>query len=211
MFDRLRLNRHVSEADLTSVWADARLGAPAQGPAALHVRDCSACRARLTALSTWLEGLRADARQEAEEAFPRERLATQQAHILRRLEALERPAKVLAFPRFTRAISVPHSGGQRWIAAAAVAGVVVGIALGQVFDIRRITLDRAARPTEIARTSTPPERMGIQRISASSDEDFLYSQEPGAGLIPESLRSLHEITPSAREYDPASGREYGPR
>ena len=63
MFDRLRHNRHVSDADLTSVWADARLGAPAQGPAAVHVRDCSTCRARLTALSTWLEALRADARQ----------------------------------------------------------------------------------------------------------------------------------------------------
>lgn len=206
MFDRLRLNRHVSDADLTSVWADARLGAPVQGPAAVHVRDCSACRARLTALSAWLEGLRADARQEAEEAFPRERLAAQQAQIMRRLEALERPAKVLAFPRFTRAISVPHAGGQRWIAAAAVAGVVVGIALGQVFDIRRITLDRAAaRPTEIARTAAPSERLGIQRISAVSDEDFLYSAEPAAGLVPESLRSLHEITPSAREYDPLTG------
>ena len=205
MFDRLRLNRHVSDADLTSVWADARLGAPAQGPAAVHVRDCSTCRARLTALSTWLEALRADARQEAEEAFPRERLAAQQAQIMRRLEALERPAKVLAFPRFTRAISVPHAGGQRWIAAAAVAGVVVGIALGQVFDIRRITLDRAAaRPTEIARTAAPADRLGIQRISAASDEDFLYSAEP-AGPIPESLRSLHEITPSAREYDALTG------
>ena len=202
MFDRLRLNRHVSDADLTSVWADARLGAAAHGPAALHVRDCSACRARLSALSTWLEGLRADARQEADDAFPRERLVAQQAQIMRRLEALERPAKVLAFPRFTRAISVPHAGGQRWIAAAAVAGVVVGIALGQVFDIRRITLDRAAaRPTEIARTTTGLDRIGIQRISADSDEDFLYSAEPATGLIPESLRSLHEITPSAREFD----------
>src|SRR5687767_10219361 len=139
MLNRLRLNRHVSDADLTSVWTDARLGLPGQTAAAGHVRDCPACRARLTALSAWLEALRADSRQAAEETFPRERLVAQQGQILRRLEAMERPAKVLAFPRFTRAISAPNVGRQRWIAAAAAAGLLVGVGLGQTFDFRRIT------------------------------------------------------------------------
>src|SRR5688572_26099268 len=124
MLDRLGLKRHVTDADLTTVWADARLGESTTA-AGTHVRECAACRARLASLSTWLDGLRADARQQADEAFPRERLAAQQAQILRRLEAMERPARVLAFPRFTQAISVRRVGGQRWIAAAAVAGVIV--------------------------------------------------------------------------------------
>jgi hypothetical protein len=204
MLNRLGLNRHVTDADLTAVWADARLGEPTSA-AGGHVRECPACRARLTQLSTWLDGLRTDARHEADEAFPRERLVTQQAQIVRRLEAMERPARVLAFPRFTRAISVPHMGRQRWIAAAAVAGLIVGVGLGQTFDLRRTKPDGLAGPaSQIARTSTYGDRNGIQPISATpSDEAFLY-QEPSlsAERVPESLRSLHEITPSARDYDP---------
>jgi hypothetical protein len=205
MFSRLGLKRHVSDADLAAVWTDARLGAPAQTAAAAHVRECAGCRARLSSLSAWLDGLRTDARREAEEVFTREHLAAQQAQIFRRLEAMERPAKVLAFPRFTTAMSVRNAGRQRWIAAAAVAGLVVGIGLGQVVDFRRVINRKdgfAGSGTQIARTV--PDRMGVQPVSAAGDESFLYDQEPSlsTAAIPESLRSLHEITPSARDYDP---------
>lgn len=204
MLNRLGLNRHVTDADLTAVWTDTRLGEATQTAACAHVRECAACRARLVSLSTWLDGLRVDARQEADEAFPRERLAAQQTQILRRLEAMERPARVLRFPRFTKAISAPHAGRQRWIAAAAAAGLLVGIGLGQVFDIGGIRTPDGltSRPREISRTANTPDRMDVQPISATSDEDFLYDREPATARVPESLRSLHEITPSAREYDP---------
>jgi hypothetical protein len=204
MLSRLGLNRHVTDDDLTAVWADARLGESSQTAAGTHVRECPACRARFGSLSTWLDGLRSDARQEADDAFPRERLAAQQAQILRRLEAMERPAKVLAFPRFARAISAHHGGRQRWIAAAAAAGLIVGVGLGQVFDIPRITMtDRfSSQPDEITRTANAPDRGGIRTVSrVTSDEDFLYDDGPATARVPESLRSLHEITPSAREYD----------
>ena len=133
LLNRLGMNRHVTDADLMAVWADGRVGESLQTAAGSHVRECSACRARLTSLSSWLDGLRTDARQEADEAFPRERLIAQHGQILRRLEAMERPARVLAFPRFANAISARDVGRQRWIAAAAVAGLVVGIGLGQTF------------------------------------------------------------------------------
>lgn len=208
LLSRLGLNRHVTDADLVTVWTDAASGGSAPTAAGTHVRECATCRARLTSLSTWLESVRADARREADEAFPRERLAAQQAQILRRLEAMGRPAKVLAFPRFTRAISVRHVGRQRWIAAAAVAGLVVGIGLGQVVDFRRV-INRpdgfADLRAQIARTA-PAGRLGVQPVNASSSEDevFLYDREPSLSTarFPESLRSLHEITPSARDYDP---------
>ena len=204
MLSRLGLNRHVSDSDLTAVWADVRLGEPVRTAAGAHVRDCAACRARLATLSTWLDNLRLDARQEADEAFPRERLVAQQAQILRRLEAMERPARVLTFPRFARPISVPHVARQRWIAAAAVAGLVVGVGLGQVVDFRRAPDQEVfvATRTPVAQ-STTSRGMTVQPIGAS-DEDFLYAQEPSQATerIPESLRSLHEITPSARDYEP---------
>ena len=206
MLKRLGLNRHVTDTDLVAVWTDNRLGESTQGAAGTHVRECAACRGRLASLTTWLDGQRIDARQEADEAFSPERLAAQKAQILRRLETAGRPARVLAFPRFTKAISSAHAGRHRWIGAAAVAGLLVGIGLGQAFRFGRLATESgfgSRPPTEISRTATTPERMGIQPASLTSDEDFLYDREPASVRVPESLRSLHEITPSAREYDPA--------
>ncbi len=198
LLNRLGLNRHVTDADLVAVWTDNRIGQLPRTAAGTHVLECAACRTRLASLSSWLDGVRNDARQQADDAFPRERLAAQQAQILRRLEAMERPARVLVFPRFARAIGAHHVGRQRWIAAAAAAGLFVGIGLGQTFDFRPRSNIRSSPPQEISRVSP----MGVQRISLTTDEDFLYDSLPAATEVPESLRSLHEITPSAREYDP---------
>jgi hypothetical protein len=205
MLKRLGLNRHVSEADLTALWADVRLGVTTQTAAAAHVRDCSTCRSRLNSLSTWLDGLRHDARQEADETFTRDRLMAQQAQILRRLEAMERPARVLAFPRFADAISVRHVGRLRWIASAAAAGLIVGIGLGQTLDFRRTSVpDRFVAAPQIVRSVGGQDGVVMQPIGAVSDETFLYDEEPAITTehIPESLRSLDEITPSARDYSP---------
>jgi hypothetical protein len=205
MLERLGLTRHVSDADLTAVWTDTRLGESTQTAAGSHVRECAACRARLAALAGWLDGMRIDARQEADEAFSPERLAAQQTQILRRLEATGRPARVLAFPRFTKVISSANTGRHRWIGAAAVAGLLVGIGLGQTLHFERQATQSAKGsqpPAEISRAATTPERMTIQPISLTSDEDFLYDREPASVRVPEPLRSLNEITPSAREYDP---------
>jgi len=206
MLDWLGLNRHVSDADLAAVWADTRLGETAPSAAAAHVRDCAACRARLASLSSWLESVRTEARQEADEAFPRERLVAQQAQILRRLEGMERPARVLAFPRFPKGISVRQVGRQRWITAAAAAGLVVGIGLGQTLDFRRV-LQRSGNPSSVGQlASGTPGSQPVNRPGTltANDEALLYDRDPSllAERIPESLRSLHEITPSARDYDP---------
>jgi hypothetical protein len=209
MLERLGLNRHVSDADLIAVWTDTRLGESTEVAAGAHVRECTACRARLASLAGWLDGVRIDARQEADEVFSPERLAAQQAQILRRLEATGRPARVLAFPRFTKAISSAHAGRHRWIGAAAVAGLLVGIGLGQTVHFGRTANETAYNsepPAQISRTVPTPERMAIQPVNLTSDEDFLYDREPATVRVPESLRSLHEITPSAREYDPGNPR-----
>ncbi len=199
LLNRIGLNRHVTDADLVTVWTDNRVGHLTRGAAGTHVLQCPACRSRLAALSTWLDGLRHDARQEADAAFPRERLAAQQIQIMRRLEAMERPARVLTFPRFARAIGAHRVGRQRWIAAAAAAGLLVGIGLGQTFDFSRRPSGLTSRAPELSRNGT---QMGVQRVNLTSDEGFLYDDEPATARVPESLRSLHAITPSAREDDP---------
>ncbi len=68
----------------------------------------------------------------ADAVFPPEQLAAQQAQILRRLEQLDEPARVISFPRFGRRVHDSGAGGRRvavsWVAVAAAAGLVVGVA-----------------------------------------------------------------------------------
>jgi hypothetical protein len=197
--------RHLGEADLAAVWADEQAEGLPAGPRQAHLRACAECRARYAAFTGWLDGVRADGLAEADEAFPAERLAAQQSHILRRLDVLGRPAKVLAFPRFARPVSVQRSGRQRWIASAAAAGLLVGVGLGQFVNFHRPVSQPAAvgAPSQIvART---PDRAGIQPASFTiSDETLLYGTElsSSSARVPETLRPIHDITPGGRDYDP---------
>src|SRR5213075_3472379 len=99
-------------------------------------------------LSSWLDTLQSDATTEADEAFPPERLAAQHAQIFRRLEAAERPARVIAFPKFAQPLTSRTSHASRWIAAAAAAGLIVGVGVGQLMDLRH---SLTVQPTTQAR------------------------------------------------------------
>ena len=81
------------------------MAARALQPSHPHLQACAACRSRFAAFATWLDGCAHDAAAEADEPFPPERLAAQQAQIFRRLEAAERPARVIAFPKFAQPLA----------------------------------------------------------------------------------------------------------
>lgn len=207
------LSRHLDDAAFADVWAE-RLttGEDRSGDKAeSHLRTCAECRARYAAFGEWLETMRADAFAEADQAFNTERLATQQAQIARRLEGLDNPAKVLTFPRFARPIAVQPGGRQRWVAAAAAAGLIVGVGVGQLFEFGATGPIRQAEslnPTQQLARGTMPvgERAGLAVVPAvaQSDEIFLYETEgvPSQVRVPESLQYLNAITPGARDYDP---------
>jgi hypothetical protein len=201
----LKLGRHLDESALAELWCAEVAGEPLDDS---HLNACAACRARYTALVAWAESIREDAVAEADEAFPPERLTAQQAHILRRLEAMGRPARVIAFPSLARPISTHHSGARRWIAAAAVAGLVIGLAGGQIFDLRHrvartpSSFNAAARLTQSGTAAGP----SYQRVSLTSDEAVLMEigvdqESANATHMPEPLRALDELTPHARDYD----------
>jgi hypothetical protein len=199
------LKPHLDDAAFAEVWSERKTGDA--GPpthAETHLRDCADCRARYSTFCGWLDAVRIDAVAEADEALGAERLAAQQAQILRRLEALEHPARVIAFPRFTRPISTQPHGRQRWIAGAAAAGLVVGVGLGQLFELgggvgRQPEL--VGTTQQIARGSLP---VGDRPGSQANDEAFFDSSEliPAQVRVPDSLQYLNEITPGARDYDP---------
>lgn len=202
------LNPHLDDDDCADVWsARVTLGtAESDRPAESHLRSCGECRDRYSAFASWLDSTREDAHAEADEAFTRDRLATQQAQIFRRLESLEHPARIIAFPRFARPVSVQPVGRRSWIAAAATVGLITGVGLGQMLDFS----GQSARREQFAesRPMAPPAeaapRPTLQPISSVSDENYLYEPEvtSSQARVPDSLQYLNAITPGARDYDP---------
>ena len=189
VLNRLRLSAHLDDAALVTIWTDGRPSHP-------HLERCVACRARFADFSTWLENIRVDAITEADENFSAERLAIQQAQIFRRLEAAERPARVIAFPRFTQPLTSRTSNVSRWIAAAAAAGLIVGVGVGQMMDLRHSLT--GPNPSAVQARVTEAPAAGIQTISSIRDEAFLSELDASLSraAVPE-LRALDALTPRA--------------
>jgi hypothetical protein len=194
LLDRLRLSAHLDDAALAAIWTDGRLSHP-------HLDDCVACRARFADFSAWLESIRVDAITQADESFSAERLAAQQAQIFRRLEAAGRPARVIAFPRFAQPLTSRTSHVSRWIAAAAAAGLIVGVGVGQMMDLRH-SLTAPNVSAARARVANAPASAGrdprVQTVSAIRDEAFLSELDASLSrtAVPE-LRALDGLTPRA--------------
>jgi len=194
LLDRLRLSAHLDDAALAAIWTDGRLSHP-------HLDDCVPCRARFADFSAWLENMRVDAITQADENFSAERLAAQQAQIFRRLEAAGRPARVIAFPRFAQPLTSRTSHVSRWIAAAAAAGLIVGVGVGQMMDLRHSLMAPNASAVR-ARVANAPASAGrdprVQTVGAIRDEAFLSELDASLSrtAVPE-LRALDGLTPRA--------------
>ena len=199
ILNKLRLNRHLDDAALAEVWTAASLaGAHASHP---HLEACGSCRARFESFSNWLEDLRLDATAEAATMFPRERLAMQHAQIFRRLEAAERPARVIAFPKFSQPLTARSSHASRWVAAAAAAGLIVGVGVGQMMDLRHSLRVPSAPVAQVRRADAPgssgPES-AVRTVSATGEEKFLSDLDASlAHSSSPELRALDDLTPHA--------------
>ena len=199
ILDRLRLSGHLDDDALAAIWTDAAVeGAHPSHP---HLQACAGCRSRFGALASWLTDARADAAAEVDELFPPERLAAQHAQIFRRLEAAERPARVIAFPTFSQPLRSAASNGSRWIAGAAAAGLIVGVGVGQMMDIRHSFGGRPA-PVAQARAAdvSRPDGFEIRTVSSNTGREEAFLSEVDLTLsrpgVPE-LRALDEFTPRA--------------
>jgi hypothetical protein len=201
ILNRLRLTRHLDDTALAAIWTDAVLaGGHISHP---HLDVCGECRTRFDGFAGWLGELRHEAAAEAAEYFPLERLANQRAQILRRIEAAERPARVIAFPKFTQPLTSRSSGASRWIAAAAAAGLIVGVGVGQMMELRHwlkpaaaTTVARYAGPPPVDRADSAP-----RTVSATGSEEAFLSDVDDSlarASVPE-LRALDDLTPRAGE------------
>jgi hypothetical protein len=149
---------------------------------------------------TWLDAVRDAAIADAESRLSDQHLTAQQEQIVRRLATLERQAEIIAFPGArlaTRRIPVkPH----RWVAAAAVVGLMTGLLAGRFLHLHprelvstpEVGIERTA-PAVIADTLGPV-------VTAYNEEAILVDIDTSlyTPRIPE-LRALDALTPSVRE------------
>jgi len=191
--------RHLDDSAFSELWAAATAGDDAglTAPDAEHLESCAACQARYEAFTDWLADIRLDAVAAADDVFPADRLTAQQAQIMRRLETLDRPSRVIAFPKFAQPVATTRSGPQRWIAAAAAAGLIVGLGAGELLDLRR---PGRLRPSLAeAEPVTQSARGAVQPVSLKSDDVLLYDAESSPRV--EALQALDAITPRALDLE----------
>jgi hypothetical protein len=150
--------------------------------------------------STWLEELRDAAVADADARFSDRHLLQQQEQIARRLAILERPAEIIAFPgvhQGTRRLSgKPH----RWVAAAAVAGLMTGLLAGRFLHMHS---SEFAVPDPVVTERSGPAMVGETLgtvVSAYNEEAILVDIDTSVyePRIRE-LRALDALTPSVRE------------
>jgi hypothetical protein len=161
-----------------------------------HLGACGACDQRRSRIAHLLDETSQAGVEDLEQAFPAERFARQQVQILERIEAAGGPARVIAFPATA---TYPAAGSRtrwtsRWVAAAAVAGLLVGVAAGRVGRFP------AAPPPFAPVAAVQPEPgPGIRTVTAplSSDDQFLVELESAIESRGGALYALDALTPRA--------------
>jgi predicted anti-sigma-YlaC factor YlaD len=197
--------RHLQEERLFDSYLTERSGAPLDPPVVEHLADCDECSARYAELSGFMETLRRDGEAEADAVFTPERLRAQQQQIARRIEHVGRAARVISFPTRMVRRTIGASTGRtapRWIAAAAAAGLFVGVAVGASFQWTardRNAQSFLARGASTGRLS-PVATRGSSAAEIAADTAFLSDLERALERPNTSeLRAFDELTPHVRE------------
>jgi len=157
-----------------------------------HMDRCDICADRAIAFGRWLDDVRALGEADVDAVFPAERLAAQQSQIMRRLEQLDQPARVIAFPRHLR-LDGQREHGHRvspgWVAVAAAAGLVLGVIGGQ------LSAHFTARPVPSTQTAqvAPATIVDAARVAEMNRFDEEDADRPSL----DSTKTLDQMTPRA--------------
>ena len=199
---------HLQEEQLFESYLGERSGDPIDPPIAEHLTDCAACATRYTELTAFMETLRREGAAESDAIFTPERLRLQQQRIVRRIALVGRPARVLSFPGriVQRTIDASTSrGAHRWVAAAAAAGLFIGVVVGASFEWRSSLRNRQmftaadTGRTRVART-TPAISRGSSSSDGVSDDAFLSNLELALERPhTRELQAFDALTPHVRE------------
>jgi hypothetical protein len=192
---------HLPEARLLDCYLNERDGTAVDPRVAEHLTDCELCGARYADLTRFMDTLRSDNEIEAEAAFTPERLRLQRERIARRLEYVHRAGRVITFPsRFARrSITVSTARvAHRWTAAAAAAGLFVGVALGAAYQWNGAGLKRVGR--DGIGTGQTPVLTRVTSPQAGADDAFMLELEVAIDRPrTRELIAIDALTPRFRE------------
>ena len=131
---------------------------------------------------------------EADVLFTDERRARQHARILQRIEEETRPGRLISFPNAQPARpSLRVRPGMRWVAAAAAAGLLIGVVAGHLVHDFPGTAAAPSSQVGVRGADIPT----LQAVSTSmSEEEFLGQMEIAIETTGGSaLRPLDDLTP----------------
>jgi len=198
---------HLNDDRLFECYIAVRAGEPLDPRAAEHLDDCAECSLRYGGLVDVLDGVRDEADAELDDLFPSERLHDQQQQILRRLEQVHRSARVISFPGRDSSGNGHTSVrvAPRWLAAAAAAGLFIGVAVGGFLGPGRFR-HTTAGPMQVASggasvlSASPVVRVSSAVPDAPDDDAFLIELELAlARPNTRELLPLDALTPHARD------------
>jgi hypothetical protein len=162
-----------------------------------HLAACDRCRTAVAEARALWNDARANAEADADAAFSEVVLDRQRTHILRRLEQHGHPARVIRFPVSALGRSGPRATTHRWVAAAAAAGLIVGVVTGRFLPNRAGA--PAPRSASVATQPAPARALATPRAGehgVEPEEAFLVDLEMAAASPRiEPLQALDAMTP----------------
>lgn len=193
---------HLSDDALIALVVD---GEPALGGDRPHLDTCPECQRRLDSTAEALHALGQALAVAADAQVSSQRLDRQLSSIERHLDGAVAPARVLRFPSPSRVFDAAHSAARRWVAAAAVAGLFVGLVAGRVFDPTSWLSGSHPEPRTAAQAFATPSGLGDIGISpAGLADEALLIEVDAAMRAPriEPLATLDAMTPRAQDLPP---------
>jgi anti-sigma factor RsiW len=195
---------HLHDDRLFECYLTERGGDAIDPPSAEHLADCDACSARYAELTAFMDTLRREGDAEADAVFTADRLRAQQQQIARRIEQVGRPARVISFP--SRIVRRTFGASQsrtapRWVAAAAAAGLFVGVALGASYEwnLQRVPASSFGARDLKARIA-PVATRGESLADVANDDAFLSDLELALERPhTRELQAFDAFTPHVRE------------
>ena len=197
--------RHLDDSALIRRYlADRGLGVLETKDQALmrHLAHCAACAARYGSLQSAFDDTRQAAADEAAAVCSPARMEHQRDRILRQIDSLSGSSRVLPFPAAGQGAHAAreHRVVGRWVAAAAIAGLMVGLTAGRLVDLSGGGAKRAAQPQAAASTAPAPSRdvptlRAVNAEPAVAEDQFLSEVElaTAAPRTPE-LRAIYAFT-----------------
>ena len=162
-----------------------------------HLDRCDICADRSIELGRWLDEVHAAGVEAADRVFTPEKLAAQQSQIMRKLEQLDEPARVIAFPRQYR-LNARETGARRvapaWVGVAAAAGLVIGVVSGH-FSARLATPVTPTAPVSSNAVVTPPPVQAQTEDSAQIMPISAFEEDFDNGT-PSILGTMNDFTPT---------------